>query len=236
MQQKSRAIVLRRVAFGEADWIVTLFTRDAGRISGIARSARASQRRFGGALELGSIVDVRYSERGNASFVRLEEAAVAVPTIGAMKSLARIGAVARSLCLALAFLPEREANPEKFDLLVRRIQALCEDDPKSADGLSFELEWLARCGFGPTVVCCASCGASAARGGRWSFEFDRGGIVCGSCSAMHAARVSLSEEARRGFVALADGGVPAEPAHADAATAVLGRYIDHIVGHPLGVR
>ena len=46
------AIVLRAVNYGEADRIVTLFGRDTGRLSALARGARKSQRRFAGGLGL----------------------------------------------------------------------------------------------------------------------------------------------------------------------------------------
>jgi DNA repair protein RecO (recombination protein O) len=49
------AIVLRAVNYGEADRVVTLFGRDIGRVSALARSARKSQRRFAGGLGLGAV-------------------------------------------------------------------------------------------------------------------------------------------------------------------------------------
>jgi DNA repair protein RecO (recombination protein O) len=52
VETRSRALVLRKVAYGEADVIVTLLARDQGKISALARAARRSQRRFGAALEL----------------------------------------------------------------------------------------------------------------------------------------------------------------------------------------
>ena len=47
------AIVLRRVAYGEADLVVTLLGLDTGRVSALARAARKSSRRFAGGLEPG---------------------------------------------------------------------------------------------------------------------------------------------------------------------------------------
>ena len=48
---ESEAIVLRTYPLREADLLVTLFTRGEGKIRGVARSAKKSKRRFGGALE-----------------------------------------------------------------------------------------------------------------------------------------------------------------------------------------
>ncbi len=236
MQSMVRSIILRRVGYGEADWIVCFFSREHGRMSGIAKSARASQRRFGGALEPGSLVDMRINMRGSSHLVRLEEAAIIWPVNGVLKSLERINAMQRALGLALAFLQEGEANPGKFDLLAARIRSLCENEPIPHEAVAFELEWLARCGFGPTVSCCASCGRKADSPGRWSFDFDRGGLVCAGCGNVTGLRAPLSDAALQGFMSVGDRLVAGESEHAVAARAVLSRYIDHVLGRPLAVR
>ena len=50
IQRVDEAIVLRTWPFQEADLLVSLFTREQGRVKGVARHALRSRRRFGGAL------------------------------------------------------------------------------------------------------------------------------------------------------------------------------------------
>ncbi len=235
MQRKSRAIILRRVGFGEADWIVTFFCRERGRLSGIARSARSSRRRFAGALEPGAIVDLRYAERGGSGLLRLEESVVAEPLPGILRSLERIQSMLRALSLALAFLQEGEANPRKFDLLAGRLRELSEREPSLPDGLVFEMAWLTHSGFAPQIAYCAACQAPHHGTGRWCFDVDRGGLLCGRCALPGSTRLRITPESAAGFAALATG-VACEPAQARAAGEVLSRYIDHVVGRPLAVR
>lgn len=151
MKRVARAIILKRIAYGEADWIVTFLDRERGRLSGIAKSARSSLRRFGGALEPGTAVELSFSERPGGGLVRLDEARVVRGIVGATKSLGRIQALARALSLALAFLPEGQPAPERFDLLERRLAAVSEGEPDAAGAVLFELEWLRLCGFGPQL-------------------------------------------------------------------------------------
>lgn len=47
----SDALLLRASDYRDADRIVTLFTRELGKVSAIARAAKSSRRRFAGALE-----------------------------------------------------------------------------------------------------------------------------------------------------------------------------------------
>ena len=49
---KTEAIVLRCLDYGESDRIVTFYTRDYGKLRGIAKGARRSRKRFANALEL----------------------------------------------------------------------------------------------------------------------------------------------------------------------------------------
>src|ERR1700677_21195 len=66
------AIVLRTWPFHEADLLVSLFTREQGRLKGVARHAMRSRRRFGGALEPMTHVWASYAERPKQELVRLD--------------------------------------------------------------------------------------------------------------------------------------------------------------------
>ena len=233
MQHRSRAIILKRVAYGEADWIVTLFARDRGRLTGMAKSARASKRRFAGAFEPGAVVDLRYTERRGSDLVRLDEAQVAFPINGLLKSLDRIGAVSRTIRLALAFLQEHEANPAKFDLMLRRIMALNEGEPDPFETAAFELRWLALCGYAPVLTECAMCGQAAEAGASsWRFSHEKGGLVCSRC-AWGGSASAIDDSALCGLVSLSREGEPSDALSSTAAGSVLSRYIDHVLGKPL---
>ena len=61
--KESEAIVLRTYPLREADLLVTLFTRLEGKVRGVARSAKKSKKRFGGALEPLTYVRAYYDDR-----------------------------------------------------------------------------------------------------------------------------------------------------------------------------
>ena len=72
IQRQSEAIVLRTWPFHEADLLVSLFTREQGRVKGVARHAMRSRRRFGGALEPMTYVRASYAEKPRQELVRLD--------------------------------------------------------------------------------------------------------------------------------------------------------------------
>jgi DNA repair protein RecO (recombination protein O) len=72
IQRVGEAIVLRTWPFHEADLLVSLFTREQGKVKGVARHAMRSRRRFGGALEPMTHVRATYAERPSQELVRLD--------------------------------------------------------------------------------------------------------------------------------------------------------------------
>src|SRR5258706_10659645 len=70
--RESEAIVLRSYPLREADLLVTLFTRAEGKVRGVARSAKKSKRRIGGALETMTYVRAFYDVRERQWLARLD--------------------------------------------------------------------------------------------------------------------------------------------------------------------
>src|SRR6202012_5743733 len=67
----SEAVILRTWPLHEADLIVSYFTRDYGRVKGVAKSALKSRKRFGGALEPMTVARAWFVERPRQEFLRL---------------------------------------------------------------------------------------------------------------------------------------------------------------------
>src|SRR3954451_15111156 len=74
--KESEAIILRTYPLREADMLVTVFTRTEGKVRGVARSAKKSKRRFGGALETLTYVRVYYEDRERQKLTRLDSCEV----------------------------------------------------------------------------------------------------------------------------------------------------------------
>ena len=77
----SEAIVLKSIDFGEADKIITFFTKDFGKIRGIAKSAKRSKKRFGAALEKGVYGRVEFFDKSNLALKRINSMEVISPAV-----------------------------------------------------------------------------------------------------------------------------------------------------------
>ncbi|HPM41454.1 MAG TPA: DNA repair protein RecO C-terminal domain-containing protein, partial [bacterium] len=104
-------------------------------------------------------------------------------------------------------------------------------------GVEFELGWLGLSGFCPQFERCPACEAplkvdsrGAGRAG-WSFDVDRGGVLCPSCALGSGRRVRISGETLVFLKSPAVDGT--NEGAARQASELLSRYIDHVVGRPL---
>src|SRR5260370_948198 len=72
MLKQSEAIVLRSYPLREADLLVSFFTRQEGKLRGVARAAKKSKKRFGGSLEPLTRVTLYYEDRTGHDLARLD--------------------------------------------------------------------------------------------------------------------------------------------------------------------
>jgi DNA repair protein RecO (recombination protein O) len=202
----TQAIVLRAVSYGESDRVVTLFGRDTGKLSALARGARKSQRRFAGGLSMCALGSAAIRERAGADLVTLErfDATESYPALGS--DVARMAHAAYAAELVGKLCAPRQVEPAVFDWLVTFLRLL-DGDGASAERLRvFEIGLLSGLGFGPVLDTCAVCSgqnfagrAASVVAFRW--EPDRGGAVCALCArggrpiqaAVRAALLRLSQ-------------------------------------------
>ena len=114
--KESEAIVLRTYPLREADLLVTFFTRNEGKVRGVARAAKKSRKRFGGALEPLTFVRAFYEDRERQELARLDALEVLESPLASEVSYPRAVALAHIAELLDELLPDREANDAVFRL------------------------------------------------------------------------------------------------------------------------
>src|ERR1700751_368867 len=122
--RESEAIVLRTYPMRKADLLVTLLTRAEGKVRGVARSAKKSKRRFGGALESLTYVLAYYDVRERQELVRLDACEVLESPLASEVTYARAVALGHIAELLDELLPDREANDAVFRLTLSVLQVL----------------------------------------------------------------------------------------------------------------
>src|SRR5947209_3294360 len=154
---ESEAIVLRTYPLREADLLVTLFTRAEGKVRGVARSAKKSKRRFGGALEPLTYVRAFYDVRERQDLARLDACEVLESPLAFEVSYTRAVALGHIAELLDELLPEHEANDAIFRLTLSVLHVLI--GPEVWMPVTYFELWLTRLvGFLPELNECVVCG------------------------------------------------------------------------------
>jgi DNA repair protein RecO (recombination protein O) len=119
----SDALILRSYKLGESDRIVVFLTRDRGKKRGVAKNARQSRRRFGGALEPMTYGRVGYLERERRELVRVDYVEPKRSPLSAIDGNA-LGYVGYFAELIDECAPEADPNEALFRLGVSTVEAL----------------------------------------------------------------------------------------------------------------
>ncbi len=187
--KESEAIVLRTYPMREADLLVTLFTRLDGKVRGVARSAKKSRRRFGGALEPLTLVRAVYEDRERQELTRLDSCEVIDSPLTHEMTYPRVVALGHVAELLDEVLPDREANDALFRLTVSVLGAL--RGPEIWMPLTYFELWLTRLtGFLPELSACVECGLDL-EGEPAFYHALADGLMCVDHKRLASSRLSV---------------------------------------------
>jgi DNA repair protein RecO (recombination protein O) len=186
--KQSEAIVLRTYPLREADLLVTLFTRAEGKVKGVARSAKRSKRRFGGALEPLTRVRAYYEDREGQELTRLDSCEILDSPLSATVDYPRVVALEHVSETLDELLPDREANDAIFRLAVSVLHQLRSGSIWAP--LTYFQLWLVRLvGFLPDLGECLACG-QALNGSRAYYHALADGLRCPEHKRMASSELS----------------------------------------------
>jgi len=175
------AIVLRTWPFHEADLLVSLFTREQGKVKGVARHAMRSRKRFGGALEPGTYVRAHYTERPKQDLVRLDSFEILWSPLTAPVDALRLAGMQLVVEVLEEAMPEGAVEDNVFRLAMSCLTAMEGQAGSSGSiwlAVTYFCLWMNRLmGWMPELGHCAACGLDL-RGGTvwWSAGAD--GVTC----------------------------------------------------------
>ena len=186
---RDEAIILRTQKLGEADRIITLLTKDHGRIRGVAKGVRRTMSKFGARLEPGSHVDIQMHSGKTLDTITQVEA---IMNYGeALTQDYQRWTIAHTILeTAERFTQqEQEPAPQEFQLVVGGMKALADNRYDSSLVLdAFLLRSLSIGGYEPSMTACSRCEKA---GPHRYFSLVGGGSVCMDCRPSASATASL---------------------------------------------
>ena len=172
----SEAVVLRTWPVHEADLIVSFFTRDYGRVRGVAKSALKSRKRFGGSLEPMTVARAWFAERPRQELVRLDQLEILHSPLSSPVDPVRLTVLSFFAELLDEALPDHDPHETVFRLLLAVLDLTTVEQPWMP--LTYFQLWMTRLmGLLPDLVHCTACG-EALQAGETSFNTLGDGLFC----------------------------------------------------------
>lgn len=159
---RAESIVLKSWPLHESDLVVSLLTRESGKVKGIAKAALRSRRRFGGALEPMTHVRASYAEKPRQELVRLDSFEIIASPLSTPMDYPRAAALAFYTEVLEESLVERDPQDAIFRLALSVLAQTQIQTQAQARGLSLPVTyfalWMPRLlGWLPTLTRCVQC-------------------------------------------------------------------------------
>lgn len=198
-EERTPAIVLRTRVHGESDKIVTFLTRDWGKITGIAKGAKRSRRRFVNVLEPFTHIHLRFRPSRSDELIFILGCELVQTFRRPSQDIHRFALASYMVELTDVMVAGREAGQEIYTLLLHGLVSLEESSPLPALFLpAFELRLLVEVGYAPNLNSCCVCGTSlplrATDGPALLFSPSLSGLLCPQCDTRGGATFRLAPE------------------------------------------
>jgi len=234
--EKATAIVLRVVEFSETSLVVTLFTREFGKLGALAKGGRRPKGPFESALDLLALCRIVFLRKSSDALDLLTEAKLLRRFRPAGRDLSSLYAAYYVAELLSELTDEYDPHPELFDLADETLAALAAGEAVPRRVARFELGALRLLGHMPLLEACVDCGKPLAASGRVAFGQIDGGVLCNRCRGGKKQVASISTAALRTMAQLAAPdpqawqAVELEPRTLGELRGVLNHYLVNLLG------
>jgi DNA repair protein RecO (recombination protein O) len=195
----SEAIVLQTYPLKESDLIVSFFTRDSGKLRGVAKRARRPKSLFGSGLERLSQVRMAYYERENRELTNLDSCDLLQSQFAVLSDYAAGVALDYMAEISEQILPAHEPNEKYFRLLLTVLEHIRSGEPGAVwRGVTYFTLWAVKiAGLLPEMNACLGCGLVLHQD-RAFFRRGANAVLCLECKRIYQPRDAweLSQRAR----------------------------------------
>jgi DNA repair protein RecO (recombination protein O) len=188
---QSDSIILKTYPLGEADRIVAFFSRDYGKLRGVANGARKMKNRFGASLEPLAHSRIQFFEKENRDLVRIQSADLLDSPMKLFADYDRAVCAGRLIELIDRFLPEHEPQDAVFRLARMTVRALEQGCPIEFAACYFEVWMLRLAGVFPDLFVCSSCSKQLQLEDARFLAPGLQAVICGECDHRSATGILI---------------------------------------------
>jgi DNA repair protein RecO (recombination protein O) len=181
---RATGVILRAMDFRESSRILTVYTREFGKQSILAKGVRGPKSRLAGVTGPLNYVSLIYYRKEQRELQLLSQCDLVRPWRALSDSLEAMGAAMATCELLNMVVQGEEAHPALFELLVRSLDAVNGARANAVNAFYlFEIRLLDLLGFRPELRRCVRCGRAVGdESGGLAFDIHRGSVVCPECA------------------------------------------------------
>jgi len=185
--QKATGFIIKSIDFKESDKILTIFSREFGKFSAIAKGARKLESKFGAALDLLTLNELVFYDKEGLKL--LKEAHIINSFLPLKKDYDRLDVALHCARLLNLFIKEGQIERRIFRLFEALLKNLQHTEELKLYELAFKLKFIKALGFAPQLSHCSVC---SLRSKDYGFSLEKGGLVCLDCKSIKDAPIDLS--------------------------------------------
>jgi DNA repair protein RecO (recombination protein O) len=201
---KALALVVRGTDWSETSRIVTLWTREFGKVRALAKGGRRLKSSFEIAFDLLTVCHVVFIRKHSGGLDLLTEAQVAERFPHLRADLHALYAGYYVAELLSDGTQDYDPHPSLFDAALETLRGLADPSDRPGRVSAFELAWLRELGYSPRLDACVGCGKDLT-GSRVWFSPSAAGVLCPACLPSARDHRPLSATGWTALRRLADG-------------------------------
>jgi DNA repair protein RecO (recombination protein O) len=235
---RTLAIIVRSHEVFETSLVVTAFTRELGKVSGLAKGGRRLKSPMQGGLDLLGVSDIVLLHKASDALDLVTEA-VPVERFASLRCDLTSLYAGYYLAELLSDLTDfHDPHPKLFDAALVTFRHLGEAPLRSRRVLRFELACLRELGLMPVLDACAHCGDEVeAKGDTFAFGLATGGILCAGCRTGQPHVATLSGRTLQAIRVLASpGNAWRDPEFGSGTLGSVRATVGAVISHHLGRR
>ncbi len=172
-------IIIKQINFGEADKILTIMTKDYGKLQALARGARRTNNRFLASTQLFCYSNFIFFQGKSMNYINTAELRESFYNL--RKNIKDFTYASYIIELMNGALEENQKEEKHFFLLIHTLKHMTYSKNLDLDliKLTFQIKLMALSGYAPHLSNCVSCGEVLK--GKIKFSIENGGTLCSNC-------------------------------------------------------
>lgn len=194
--EKSEAIVLKTIKMGESSQILTVYSKEFGKLKLIAKASRSPKSRIAALTEKFCVVQIVFYKKENKELYFLSSLDGIMFFPGLAQDLTRLAYASACVELLDNLVFSEEPAYSIYTLLKKCLQDIENFPAESLPWFYFAyaLKLTGLLGYSPNLGACVSCNAIREQK-TYFFSLEKGGIVCSACLEKEKLYLKISSEA-----------------------------------------